>query len=40
MCVWKGGELFALLLAILGVIALGELYTLMGRVRPPAWPAS
>jgi phosphatidate cytidylyltransferase len=34
--VWKGGELFALLLAILGVIALGELYTLMGRVRPPA----
>ena len=36
VCVWKGNELFALLLAILGVIALGELYTLMGRVRPPA----
>jgi phosphatidate cytidylyltransferase len=36
VCVWKGDELFALLLAILGVIALGELYTLMGRVRPPA----
>ena len=35
-CVWKGDELFALLLAILGVIALGELYNLMGRVRPPA----
>ncbi len=36
VCVWKGNELFALLLAVLGVIALGELYTLMGRVRPPA----
>jgi phosphatidate cytidylyltransferase len=36
VCVWKGNELFALLLAILGLIALGELYTLMGRVRPPA----
>src|SRR5215212_2713585 len=36
VCVWKGNELFALLLAILGVIALGELYTLMERVRPPA----
>jgi len=36
VCVWKGDELFALLLAVLGVIALGELYTLMGRVRPPA----
>lgn len=34
--VWQGGELFALGLAVLGVIALGELYTLMGRVRPPA----
>ena len=28
--------MFALGLAVLGVIALGELYTLMGRVRPPA----
>jgi phosphatidate cytidylyltransferase len=36
VCVLEGGELFALLLAVLGVIALGELYTLMGRVRPPA----
>jgi phosphatidate cytidylyltransferase len=34
--VWQGGEVFALGLAVLGVIALGELYTLMGRVRPPA----
>jgi len=34
--VWKGGEVFALGLAVLGVIALGELYTLMERVRPPA----
>jgi phosphatidate cytidylyltransferase len=34
--VWRGGEVFALGLVVLGVIALGELYTLMGRVRPPA----
>jgi phosphatidate cytidylyltransferase len=34
--VWKGSELFMLGLAVLGVIALGELYGLMERVRPPA----
>ena len=34
--VWQGGEVFALGLLVLGVIALGELYTLMERVRPPA----
>ena len=34
--VWQGGEVFALGLVVLGVIALGELYTLMERVRPPA----
>jgi phosphatidate cytidylyltransferase len=34
--VWQGGEVFALGLAVLGVIALGELYTLMDRVRPAA----
>jgi phosphatidate cytidylyltransferase len=34
--VWQGGEVFALGLVVLGVIALGELYTLMARVRPPA----
>jgi phosphatidate cytidylyltransferase len=34
--VWQGGEVFALGLVVLGLIALGELYTLMGRVRPPA----
>ncbi len=34
--VWQGGEVFALGLVLLGVIALGELYMLMGRVRPPA----
>jgi phosphatidate cytidylyltransferase len=34
--VWQGGEVFALGLVLLGVIALGELYTLMGRVRPAA----
>ncbi len=34
--VWRGGEVFALGLLALGVVALGELYTLMGRVRPPA----
>ena len=34
--VWQGGEVFALGLAVLGVIMLGELYSLMARVRPPA----
>jgi phosphatidate cytidylyltransferase len=34
--VWRGEEIFALGLVVLGVVALGELYTLMGRVRPPA----
>ena len=34
--VGQGGEVFALGLFVLGVVALGELYTLMGRVRPPA----
>jgi phosphatidate cytidylyltransferase len=34
--VWQGGEVFALGLVVLGVLALGELYTLMERVRPPA----
>jgi phosphatidate cytidylyltransferase len=34
--VWQGGQVLALGLAVLGVIALGELYTLMERVRPPA----
>jgi phosphatidate cytidylyltransferase len=34
--VWQGEEVFALGLAVLGVIALGELYALMERVRPPA----
>ncbi len=32
--VTQGGEIFALGLLALGVIALGELYTLMGRVKP------
>jgi phosphatidate cytidylyltransferase len=36
LLVLQGGEVFALGLAVLGVIALGELYTLMERVRPPA----
>jgi phosphatidate cytidylyltransferase len=36
LLVWQGGDVFALGLAVLGVIALGELYVLMGRVRPPA----
>jgi phosphatidate cytidylyltransferase len=36
LLVWQGGEVLALGLAVLGVIALGELYTLMERVRPPA----
>ena len=30
----RGGEVFAAGLLLLGVIALGELYTLMGRVQP------
>jgi phosphatidate cytidylyltransferase len=34
--VWQGAEVFALGLVVLGVIAMGELYLLMGRVRPPA----
>ena len=34
--VWQGGEVLALGLVVLGVIALGELYSLMERVRPPA----
>jgi phosphatidate cytidylyltransferase len=32
----QGGEVFALGLLVLGVIALHELYTLMGRVQPAA----
>ena len=36
LIVWQGGEVFAIGLALLGVMALGELYVLMGRVRPPA----
>jgi phosphatidate cytidylyltransferase len=32
----RGGEIFALGLLVLGVIALHELYTLMGRVQPAA----
>ena len=32
--VTEGGEVFAAALLVLGVIALGELYTLMGRVQP------
>jgi phosphatidate cytidylyltransferase len=36
LIVWQGGEVFALGLVVLGVVALGELYLLMGRVRPPA----
>jgi phosphatidate cytidylyltransferase len=34
--VWRGGEVFAVGIYLLGVVALGELYTLMARVRPPA----
>jgi phosphatidate cytidylyltransferase len=34
--VWQGEEVFAFGVAVLGMIALGELYLLMGRVRPPA----
>jgi len=36
LIVWQGGEVFALGLMLLGVLALGELYALMGRVRPAA----
>jgi phosphatidate cytidylyltransferase len=36
LLVLEGGEVFALGLAVLGVIALGELYALMERARPPA----
>jgi phosphatidate cytidylyltransferase len=32
----QGGAVFAVGIYVLGVIALGELYTLMGRVRPAA----
>ncbi len=34
--VHQGGEIWTLGLFALGAIAMGELYTLMGRVRPPA----
>jgi phosphatidate cytidylyltransferase len=34
--VYQGGEVFMIALMGLGVIALGELYALMERVRPPA----
>ena len=34
--VHEGGEVFAAGILVLGVVAMGELYTLMGRVRPPA----
>jgi phosphatidate cytidylyltransferase len=34
--VWQGDEVFLVALMGLGVVALGELYTLMERVRPPA----
>ena len=32
----QGGEIWAIGIFLLGVVAMGELYTLMGRVRPPA----
>jgi phosphatidate cytidylyltransferase len=32
----QGGEVWAIGIFALGVVAMGELYTLMGRVRPPA----
>src|SRR5215210_9065350 len=32
----QGGEVWTLGIFALGVVAMGELYTLMGRVRPPA----
>jgi phosphatidate cytidylyltransferase len=34
--VHQGGEVWTLGLYVLGAVAVGELYTLMGRVRPPA----
>jgi phosphatidate cytidylyltransferase len=34
--VHQGGEVWAIGLFALGAVAMGELYTLMGRVRPPA----
>jgi phosphatidate cytidylyltransferase len=34
--VWRGGPVFAIGLFVLGVIAMRELYTLMGRVQPAA----
>jgi phosphatidate cytidylyltransferase len=34
--VHQGGEVWAIGIYVLGVVAMGELYTLMGRVRPPA----
>src|SRR5687768_18106325 len=36
LIVWQGDEVFLVALMVLGVIALGELYTLMERVRPAA----
>jgi phosphatidate cytidylyltransferase len=36
LIVWQGDEVFLIALMGLGVIALGELYTLMERVRPAA----
>src|ERR687897_1298366 len=32
----QGGEIWTVGIFVLGVVAMGELYTLMGRVRPPA----
>jgi phosphatidate cytidylyltransferase len=34
--VHQGGEVWTLGIYVLGAVAVGELYTLMGRVRPPA----
>jgi phosphatidate cytidylyltransferase len=34
--VHQGGEIWTVGIFALGVVAMGELYTLMGRVRPPA----
>ena len=34
--VHQGGEIWTAGIFALGVVAMGELYTLMGRVRPPA----
>jgi len=34
--VHQGGLVFAAGIGALGIVAMGELYTLMGRVRPPA----